>query len=346
MESTLCSTFGAGPQQPGDYTYEFRRIKPDFLYLAPELKRRARDFVSAADVVHGHGLYVGTNFIFGSEVRRQDKPLVYHVHGFFEPWILNRSRWKKRLAHLLFEDENFRRARFWRALTVKEAEQIRQAGVKTPVEVVPNGVSVSDFPAPEDPAAALETPLIPNLQKTGPRLLFMSRLHPKKGLNMLIPVWARLGQARKDWQLVVAGPDEGGHLTQIRALAESLHIETEVHFTGAVRGSTRNTLLHSADLFVLPSYSEGFSMAILEAMACGVPVLATQNCNFPEITEHGAGWECDANLDSLCDTLRRALTATESERRQRGANGRQLVTRRYSWPVVIETLLSACATHC
>ena len=104
VESMVCSTYGKAPQRLADGILEFRRIKPGFLYYSPELGRRARELVVGADILHGHGLYVGTNYVFGKEARRQGKPLVYHIHGFFEPWILSRSRWKKRLAHWLFED--------------------------------------------------------------------------------------------------------------------------------------------------------------------------------------------------------------------------------------------------
>ena len=87
-------------------------------------------------------------------------------------------------------------------------------------------------------------------------------------------------------------------------------------------------------------------MSVLEAMACEIPVVATHACNFPEISQNGAGWECESKVDSVTAALRAALTATDSERRERGRNGRRLVETRYTWPVVIETLQQACATYC
>ena len=99
IESTLCATYGEAPVSPAPRTLEFKRAGPDVLYFAPDLTRSVRELVCTADVVHGHGFYVGTNYHFGSEARRQKKPLVYHVHGIFEPYILRRSRWKKQLVH-------------------------------------------------------------------------------------------------------------------------------------------------------------------------------------------------------------------------------------------------------
>src|SRR5262249_26224498 len=155
LDSFLCSTFGASCQYPEEKVFEFRRFGPDKLFYAPALGQRVKELVSAAEVVHGHGMYVGTNWLLGREARRQYRCLVYHVHGMFEPYILARSRWKKRLVHWLFENANFRSVRLWRALTEKEADQIRQCGIQAPIVVVPNGVNLADYPAPND----RETPI-------------------------------------------------------------------------------------------------------------------------------------------------------------------------------------------
>jgi glycosyltransferase involved in cell wall biosynthesis len=346
LTSVLCATHGGQPQQLVENSLEFPRIKPGFVYFSPAMQRQASQLVCDADVLHGHGLYVGTNYIFGRESRRQHKPLVYHVHGMFEPYILQRSRWKKRLVHWFFENENFRQVRLWRALTPKEADQIRACGIRQPIVITPNGLNLDDFPKPVDLESPINTPLNQNLVKTVPRLLFLGRLHPKKGLDLLLSAWAKLSALTKDWQLVIAGPDEQGHLAQVRGLAASLGLQNRIVFTGPVTGRVKTHLLYSSDLFILPSYSEGFSMSLLEAMACGLPVIATRACNFPDISRSHAGWECDSTLDSLGDALKTALQAPESERRQRGQNGRRLIETRYTWPTIISQLQQACATYC
>jgi glycosyltransferase involved in cell wall biosynthesis len=346
LDSTLCATYGAAPQINRDRILEFPRLKPGAAYYAPELKRRARQLVAKADVIHGHGLYVGTNLILGGEARRQGKPLVYHAHGFFEPWILHRSRWKKQLAHWLFENANFRQVKLWRALTTKEAGQIQAQGIKTPVVVIPNGLNVEDYPRPERLDTAIPTPWIPSLAKKNRRLLFLSRLHPKKGLDLLLTAWTGLGNVRKDWELVIAGPDENGHLNILKNLAEKLGLQENLHFTGPVTGQVKTALLHSADVFVLPSYSEGFPMSLLEAMACGVPVVATRACNFPDVTVHQAGWECEATSPSVLGALKTSLLENDSARQQRGEHGRRLVLENYAWPGIVARLVEACDAHC
>jgi glycosyltransferase involved in cell wall biosynthesis len=346
VDSVLCATCGGGPTQTEPGTFEFRRLKPDFLYYSPAMRRRAGDLAREADVLHGHGLYVGANYIFGREARRQDKPLVYHVHGMFEPYILARSRWKKFLVHRVFEDANIRHVRLWRALTRTEAGQIRSCGVRAEIVVAPNGLTLGDYDRPAQASPSLETPLVKNLVKSKKRMLFLGRIHPKKGFDLLLPAWARLGPERKNWELVIAGPDELDHLGRVRNLARALGIEREVLFTGTVTGDTKIALYYSADLFVLPSYSEGLPMSLLEAMACEIPVVATHNCNCPDIYPAGAGWGCDATLDSVAGALREAVRASEGERAQRGRAGRQLVRDSYTWEQTTTTILEACAAHC
>ena len=345
IPSVLCATHGGKPQQNSKAIREYRRVGPNALYFSPGLLREAPGLVRESEIVHGHGLYVGTNYIFGRECRRQHKPLVYHVHGIFEPYILARSQWKKRLVHVVFENANFKTVRLWRALTLKEADQIRGRGLKQPVVVAPNGLNLADFEIPSSQPAPIPG-LDKDCAKSEFRLLFLGRIHPKKGLDLLIKAFSELGSASRDWHVVIAGPDELGHESVIRRQAEALGIMNQLVFTGPVSGDVKTSLLHSADLFVLPSYSEGFSMSVLEAMACGLPVVATHACNFPEITEVQSGWECEATEESLKSALETAMESGAVERHERGQKGRRLVETRYTWTAVIQTLQHACAAYC
>jgi glycosyltransferase involved in cell wall biosynthesis len=367
---------------------DFDRVWPDVIqgvrkghpkmFYAPELKRLAAKAVEEAEWFHGHGLYVWTNKWLGGEARKRGKPLVYHPQGFFDPWILRRSRGKKRLAHWLFEDKNIAHVRWWRAVSNKEAEQIRAVvGSHAVVHVIPNGIDIDEVDAldahegkqetgdggqgwPEasvfrkDSVSVGDTTTSDSLpftrygawteRKRPKRLLFLSRIHAKKGLDLLVPAWGKLMREFPDWELLIVGPDEGGYQATVeKMIAESGCSETcWIH--PAVSGTEKHALLRTADLFVLPSYSEGFPMAVLEAAAHRIPVVQTNECNFPELTAAGGAWECRPERESVEKALRDALTAEDAERAERGLRGRELVEKSYAWDQIAEQVTAACRT--
>lgn len=329
--SRLATTTGSSYKESWPNVTQWQRQGPDPLFFSLGLYKSAHHLIKDTDFVHFHGFYTSLSWIIGHETRKGGRKQINHPHGFFEPYILQRSRWKKRLAHLLFETKNMRHANLWRALTLKEADQIRAQGITAPIVVAPNGIHLSEFDAP-----------VPVLEKTKHRILFLARLHPKKGLTLLIPAWAMVSKRFPDWELIIAGPDELGHKSEIKDLVTQCGVADSVNFIGPVLGRDKISLLHSADLFVLPSFSEGFSVGILEAMACKVPVLATDACNFPELQSHGGGWLCSPTQESLTKALETALRDLESESQDRGISARKLVEESYTWPAIVNTLASAC----
>ncbi|MGF1449422.1 MAG: glycosyltransferase [Opitutales bacterium] len=334
--SLLVSTDAREAPPALDNARLYTRQGPTPLFYAPGLRQEARGLVEARRVVHAHGFYVYPNKVLGGWARRLKRALVCHPHGMFEPWILKRSRWKKRLVHWLFEDANFRHACLWRALTSKEAEQVRALGLTGEIVVAPNGIDLAPF---EDAAIAPAS-------KERRRLLFLGRLHPKKGIDLLLRAASQSPAFQAGWEIVVAGPDEGGHLAELQAVVRELRLEARVTFPGTVTGADKVSLLRSADVFALTSHSEGFSVAILESMACGVPVLGSHACNFPELARDGGGWLCEAEVASVRTSLEGALACTDEERQQRGRTGQELVRQRYTWQAVAQTLLEACDAHC
>jgi glycosyltransferase involved in cell wall biosynthesis len=352
------------------------RKGPAKAYYAPELKQLAAEAVSQAEWFHGHGLYVWTNMWLGGEARRRGKPLVYHPHGFFDPWILRRSPGKKRLAHWLFEDANINHVRWWRALSNKEAEQIRAVvGTRAVVHVIPNGIDIDEVDALDahevkgerlkvkgndgertqtkrlkaesarrreaEPRANQQT-LAWMKRKRPKRLLFLSRIHAKKGLDLLVPAWGKLTKEFPDWELLIVGPDEGGYQATVEKIIADCGCGDTCWIHPAVSGAEKHALLRTADLFVLPSYSEGFPMAVLEAAAHRIPVVQTDECNFPELTAAGGAWECRPEPKAVETTLRTALIAEGAERAERGLRGRELVERSYCWDQIAGAVFEAC----
>ena len=338
--SRLVTTHGPGFDEPHPDVIQCLRKGLPALYHSPELRRIAKECVHTADWVHGHGLYVGTNAVLGGEAVRQGKPLCYHVHGFFDPWILKRARVKKRLVRLLFEDRNFRRVRLWRALTRKEVGQIRALGMKQPVEVLPNGIRLEEI----DQEIATGDAELFHKRLRPKRILFLGRLHPKKGLDLLIHAWSSLAARFPDWELAIVGPDEAGYLAEVRAMLAKSGAAGSVQWFGPVRGAAKVAAFRSADLFVLPSYSEGFPVAVVEAAAHRLPCVITDECNFPELAEAEGAWVCQPTPASFAAALELALAADDAERTQRGARGRALVETHYTWPSISRNLHELCVS--
>ncbi|MBE2179886.1 MAG: glycosyltransferase [Chthoniobacterales bacterium] len=351
---------GAGSKLLSTRSSDFAQTWPDVIqgvrraparaFYAPELKRLAADAVAGAEWFHGHGLYVWTNMWLGGEARRRGRPLVYHPHGFFDPWILRRSKKKKQLAHWLFEDRNFSHVRWWRALSAKEADQIRAVvGKQAKIEVIPNGVDLAECDSAgvksndeESPSAC---PSAWTTRKRPKRLLFLSRIHPKKGLDLLVPAWGRLVGEFPDWELLIVGPDEGGYRAKVERMISETGGGDACRICGTVAGAEKHALLRTADMFVLPSYSEGFPMAVLEAAAHRVPAVQTSECNFPELTAAGGAWECLPESGDLERALRQALAADDAERRERGSAARNLIETRYTWGRLAADLQGLCSSR-
>jgi poly(glycerol-phosphate) alpha-glucosyltransferase len=303
-------------------------VGPQFFSYAPALTRQLS--LADLDLVHLHGLWMHPSIASHAFTRRTGRPHMVSPHGMLDPWALRNSGWKKRLAASLFEKANLAAAACLHALNAAEAEAIRNYGFAGPVCVIPNGV---ELPAPGDPP-----PPLPWWTKNAPEkktLLYLGRLHPKKGLPNLLTAWSRLdGELRDRWRLVIAGWDQSGHQSALRRMTTALRIETTVTFPGPLFGKDKKAAFHHCDGFILPSLSEGLPMVLLEAWACGKPVLMTPQCNLPEGFEAGAAVRIEPEAESLTEGLTRLLAMDAPERERMGENGRDLAARRFSWEVI------------
>lgn len=280
--------------------------------------------VREADGLHIHGLWEGSTSVACRAARQFAKPYVLSAHGMLEPWALAAKALKKRIYAALIERANVSGAACLHALTEAEARQYRAFGANGPIAVIPNAVHLPQNAVPE-----LFLHQFPALQ--GKRVvLFLSRLHPKKGLDLLMEAWASVAPQHVDAQLVIAGPDDDGMQAKLVSEAERLGIAAQVTFTGMLTGAMKWSALSAAQGYVLPSYSEGLSMALLEAMGMGLPVIATRACNMPEITAFNAGWEIDANVGALASSLGGFLRSPVEENWAKGRNGAHLIAARYS----------------
>ena len=247
-----------------------------------------------------------------------------------DPVIHRRSRWRKRVMELWYQDRLLRNAA---AIHYTSAEEMRLAEpyvFGAPGVVVPLGLDLTDYSALPEPGTFRRSH--PEIGER-PILLFLSRLNFKKGLDVLIQATARVIAAGIDAHLVLAGPDGGMEASARRWIAEA-GLEGRSTFTGMLRGKDKLAAFVDAALFVLPSLSENFGIAVVEAMACGTPVLVSDRVNiWREIVADGAGIAEPPAPDAFAAAML-SLLNDEPRRRAMGQAARASVARRYQWNTI------------
>lgn len=308
------------------------------------------------DVLHLHTLWMYPSIAVHRSAVDRHKPYVVTPNGMLEPWALRNSALKKKISGWFYENRNLSGAACLHANTEKELGDIRNFGLRNPVCIIPNGVDLPDYidRGPEGKG-----------QKK--QLLFLGRIHPKKGLANAIRAWKKiqndkLGELdQSEWQLVVAGWDQGGHEADLKLLATELGIhwadvrnmdaespnyrvrfsDFQLLFTGPAFGDAKDALLRQASAFILPSFSEGLPMSVLEAWSYWLPVLMTDQCNIPEGFAANAAIRIGTDTEGIVEGLRELFSLPVIPNGERtsslssmGKNGRSLVERQFTWSKV------------
>ncbi len=328
---------------------------------SPEFRVALEEF--EPELLHTHGLWCYPSVATHAYCRKRGVPYIISPHGMLDPWAVRNSRWKKVAARLLYEGAHLREADCIRALCESEARSIRQLGINNPIAVIPNGI---DIEVADDPLAACGTPPWSGCIEPGRKvLLFLSRIHPKKGLVNLLRAWADIrktadGARQADgWVLAIAGWDQGGHEDELKRLCTTLglphadishpasHVACpapdplgppSVLFLGPQFKAAKQTCYAHCGGFILPSFSEGVPMVVLEAWVYNKPVVMTPECNLPEAFPRGAAIRIETNPASIAQGLGELFRATEPELRELGGNGNRLIRERFSWPQIADQM--------
>ncbi len=301
-----------------------------------QVAKKIDAIINNFDLVHVHSIWDGVSRAAMMSAHRHSIPFVVLANGMLDPWSLAQKRRKKQLFLAMGLRNLMNRAAFFQAGNIDEKAGFISAGIKTRIEIIPNGIDPKQFdplPPPGQFYAAH-----PEL-KNRPYIVFMGRLHHKKGLDFLAAAFTELAPKHPDLQLVVAGPDEGAR-TDLETDIRLANLTNRTHILGPLFGPERFTLLRDANCFCLPSRQEGFSVAVLEAMACAVPVVISEPCHFPQVAEAGAGEVVPLDVSALTAALDKIVSDPTLQRNMSQA-ARQLVFEKFTWPQIANQLVAA-----
>ena len=302
-----------------------------FLY-APAMRAQLDRIVPSVDLVHTQMPYVYPTYAAGWAAIRHHKPLFCHQRGVFDPERLKFRSLKKRLYIRVVERPIMRRANTLIALTEAEVRSYRALGVQTQCQIIPNGVEI----AKPEPCGD-STCSVWGIKSDDLVILFMGRLHPTKGADKLIRAFMKIQRQFPHAKLVMAGPDEFGILEKFQAEIKESGLQKRVIFTGMVTGDVKQDLLERSNLFCLPSDAEGFSMAVLEALANSTPVLLSPGCHFPEVETSGIGRIVSAEAGAMAKAMGELLKDRHALE-EMGRKGREFVVRHYSWDTIVNKM--------
>ncbi|MBW4575254.1 MAG: glycosyltransferase [Aphanothece sp. CMT-3BRIN-NPC111] len=287
------------------------------------------------DLVHSHTAFAPIVSLAHWICQLRQIPYIMTPHGMLEPWALSYKAYKKRIYYSIFEKPALQQASAIQVLATSEANNVNFLGVKRPIAVVPNGIHRQEFEVL--PETEIFYKKFPNtLNKT--LILFLGRVDPKKGLDLLAPAFAVVHNQFPQTHLVVAGPDSIGFMPTAQSYFAQVGCLDAVTFTGMITGSLKHAALGAASLYVAPSYSEGFSMSVLEGMASGLPCVITTGCNFPEAAAAQAAHIVSIDAQAIADALIYCLKNPE-QAKEMGDRARQFIFQNYTWEKAAKKLI-------
>jgi glycosyltransferase involved in cell wall biosynthesis len=298
------------------------------------LMRRLRQD-SSPDIYHLHGAWLRAMFYGFQEAKRRKRPYLLHLMGMYQQYALKQNWLPKVLVRHWFQDRMLRDATCLHVNSVVEVKELRELGFQNPMAVMPVGVdmeAVSRLQAQNSP----DSPW-PELQGK-PFLLYLSRIHPKKGIELLLEAWAHLSSQYPEFRVLIAGSGDADYILACRERATNLGIASTLLWAGHVTETQRCWAYSNAACYILPTYSENFGNTVAEALAHGIPVLTTTGTPWLELKREGCGWVASPTVNSLEENLGQALATTSAERIEMGIAGRKLVNERYSLEAVVRSL--------
>ncbi len=278
-----------------------------------------------SDIIQTHNLWTPILHYVAQYARCHQIPYIITPRGTLNPWAINYKSWKKRMALFLYQLNDLKKASCIQVTSMVEAESIRKLGINTPLALIPNNIEIDNYPEKDYE------------QKSRHKVLFLSRIHPKKGLEPLIKSWACLpNKIKNGWTLDIVGNYEDiKYYNSLRELIIAEKLDGIVNIINPLFGKDKINKYHEADVFILPTMDENFGMVIAEALACGVPVITTKGAPWEELVTHNCGWWIDDNsIENISNSLIDALSKPKNDLIAMGKRGRELIMTKYSSSVI------------
>lgn len=270
------------------------------------------------NIVHINGCWIPSCAFIQKWAQQMGYKVVLTPHGMLEPWIIRRHYWTRKVPALLFYQRTaIEKADYLHATAESEKQNLLQLGYNKKIEIIPNGIEVDNIQLKEN-------------WKRKKRILFLSRVHVKKGIEFLIEAAVLLKDELSGYTITIAGEGDPHYIEQLKKKAESAHITSLFDFCGGVYGNKKWELFKNADLFILPTYSENFGIVVAEALASGTPVITTHGTPWSELETYKCGWWKEVGTIPTVDALKQFLCLEETKLEAMGRNGRKLVEEKYS----------------
>ncbi len=313
-------------------------LPPDYFRISRPLAQALSTDIKRYDLVHIHSLYLFTTLAAGFHAKRHQVPTILRPHGTLDPFIYPRHRGRKLLVETLYQNRLFKRADAIHYTTTEERKLATPYTFNRPGFVVPLGLNMADY-RPLPPRGTFRERFPETRDKL--ILLFLSRINFKKGLDILAKSFGKIAKERDDIHLVIAGPDNDAFKPQVEAMLTAAGVRERTTFTGMLVGDDKLAALTDADLFALPSYTENFGIAVIEAMACGLPVVISDKVNiWREIKEGGGGEVEPLDPDRFAARIVDML-ADRNRLKSYGEHGIETVKSLFDWPTIGQRLETA-----
>ncbi len=295
------------------------------------MKRGLTQLIADTDIVHGNGMWEYTNWITALICLREKKPYVMSFHGS----IMNYGSWhlKHQLAWQFIDGTFVKKANCLHACTDIELAFIRSLGLRNPVAIIPNGIEIW-----EPMSNAVARQLLPEFPLGKKVLLYISRIHPQKGIFDLLKAWKSLFNTSNDWCLTIAGPGDQKNTTALLDFIQSNGMQSKTIYLGPLYGEKRTAAYHLADVVVLPSRTENFGLVVGEALACHKPIITTTRVPWPEVIKYKCGWRIEPAVEPLTAVLRNIMILDDKELKEMGHRGEELIASNYTWPKVADMM--------